>query len=223
MSPRRAAALRQAGNDTSLHDHLIATAARLIDAQGGAALTVRDIAREANVADGVLYNHFADKDELLGHALAAHVHTVLATLGDLPSAGQNTVEENLRTYITRGLGVLIRILPAFNRFLTQPGVMVHVRQHVQDGGREGLPALLSDYLHAEQELGRLDPSANPDAVATLVIGACHELTLPRLLMDPGAPAPEVPPDFVTNLVDTVLHGIAPRPARTRHPRAGPRS
>jgi AcrR family transcriptional regulator len=210
MSPRRAAALRNAGADTSLRDHLINTAARLLDKQRGAPLTVRDIAREANVADGVLYNHFADKDELLGQALLTHIHAVMATLGDLPQAGDNTVEENLRAYIERGLSVLVRILPAFNRFLTQPGVMGHVRQHVNLGARGGLPALLADYLSAEQELGRVDPAANPEAVATLIIGACHELTLPRLLMNPNARPPKVPPDFVANLVRTVMHGIEVR-------------
>jgi AcrR family transcriptional regulator len=210
MSPRRAAALRHASSDTSLRDHLIASAARLIDSQGGGSLTVRDIAREANVADGVLYNHFADKDELLAHALATHIHTVMATLGELPRAGENTVEHNLRIYIERGLGVLTRIVPAFGTFLTQPAVMGHVRQLMQIEGGAGLPNLLADYLHAEQDLGRLARSADPDAAATLVIGACHEMTLPRMLLNPTAPLPDIAPEFVDNLVSTVMHGIAPR-------------
>ena len=210
MSPRRAAALRNTTADTTLRDHLIDTAARLLDAHRGVALTVRDIAREAKVADGVLYNHFADKDELLAQALMTHVHTVMATLGDLPKAGENTVEENLHIYIERGLGVLVRVLPAFSRFFMQPGVMARVRGHADLAAPEALPARLADYLRAEQELGRVVADANPDAVATLVVGACHELTLPRLLLDPDAEPPEVPGDFVDNLVRTVLRGIAPR-------------
>ncbi|MFG1675885.1 TetR family transcriptional regulator [Micromonospora sp. NPDC049282] len=59
MAPRRAAALR--GGEQSLREHLIAAAARLLDRRGPAGLTVRDVAREAGVADGVVYNHFADK------------------------------------------------------------------------------------------------------------------------------------------------------------------
>ena len=57
----------------NLRDHLIATAARLIDQRGSTGLAVRDIAREAQVADGVLYNYFEDKEDLLAHALLAHV------------------------------------------------------------------------------------------------------------------------------------------------------
>ncbi len=64
-------------DERSLRDYLIATAARLIDERGSAGLAVRDIAREAQVADGVLYNYFEDKEDLLAHALLAHVGTVM--------------------------------------------------------------------------------------------------------------------------------------------------
>jgi len=209
MSPRRPAALRDASSDTSLRDHLIATAARLIGSDSATAPTVRDIAREAGVADGVLYNHFADKDELLAEALVAHVHGVMAALVDLPEPGENTVEQNLRAFIERGLAVLARVVPAFSRFFSQPAVMAHVRTHVDLAAHEGLPARLGAYLAGEQRLGRIAADAAPDAVATLVIGACHELTLPRALLDPGAPLAPVPPEFVDRLVATVLRGIAP--------------
>lgn len=62
MSPRKPALLRDGGGDQKLREHLIATAARLIAEHGSVGLTVRGIAREAKVADGVLYNHFASKD-----------------------------------------------------------------------------------------------------------------------------------------------------------------
>ena len=84
MSPRRAAALRGAGDGQNLREHLIAAAERLISSRGSAALTVREIAREAAVADGVLYNYFDGKEDLLANALAAHVRTIEAGLGDLP-------------------------------------------------------------------------------------------------------------------------------------------
>ena len=61
----------------NLREHLIATAARLIDHRGGTGLAVRDIAREAQVADGALYNYFEDKEDLLAHALLAHVGEVM--------------------------------------------------------------------------------------------------------------------------------------------------
>src|SRR6266487_6935374 len=94
MSPRKPAVLRN-GDGQNLRDYLIATAARLIDERGSAGLGVRDIAREAQVADGVLYNYFEDKEDLLAHALLAHVATVMAGRRPMPPAGTGTVADNL--------------------------------------------------------------------------------------------------------------------------------
>ena len=77
MSPRKPAVLRD-DSGQNLRDYLIETAARLIDQRGSAGLAVRDIARAAKVADGVLYNYFEDKEDLLVHALLAHVGNVMA-------------------------------------------------------------------------------------------------------------------------------------------------
>lgn len=78
----------------NLREHLIATAARLIDQRGSAGLAVRDIAREAQVADGALYNYFEDKEDLLAQALLAHVARVMTEAPRLaPEPGTGTVAE----------------------------------------------------------------------------------------------------------------------------------
>lgn len=210
MSPRRAAALRD-GGDQSLREHLIAAAERLIAQRGTAGLTVRGIAGEAGVAVGVLYNHFADKEELLAHALHAHVRSVGRTLGEPPTpAGEGTVEANLRTYIEHGLTLHLAILPAFAGLFAQPDVLVRFAglPNPIAAGR-GLRADLADYLRAEQQLGRIAARANVDAAATMIIGACHELVLPDLFRGPAATVSPVPAGFVDDLVTTVLDGIGP--------------
>ena len=117
----------------NLRGYLIATAARLIDQRGGTGLAVRDIAREAQVADGALYNYFEDKEDLLAHALMAHVGRVMTEAPQLlPPAGTGTVAENLAAFIDRGLAVLIRVVPAFAGLLSQPKVLI--RFHAMVGG-----------------------------------------------------------------------------------------
>ncbi|AUH42101.1 TetR/AcrR family transcriptional regulator [Streptomyces sp. CMB-StM0423] len=214
MSPRRAAILRDGGGDQTLREHLVTTAARLISERGTAGLTVRDIAREAGVADGVLYNHFAGKEELLAMALHAHVHEVMAAAGEPPAPGEGTVEENLRVFIDRGLAVLARLLPAFAGLLGQPKVLVlfHGSGFHPDGGG-ALRAVLAGYLRTEQELGRIAADASPEAAATMVMGACHELILPRVFAPGPQEPPAVRPGFTGDLVTTVLRGIAPVPER----------
>jgi AcrR family transcriptional regulator len=210
MSPRRAAVLRAAEEGRSLPDHLIATAVRMIDRRGTANLTVRDIAHEAGVADGVLYNHFADKEDLVARALQVHVHSVLASGGPLPKAGEGTLEDNLCVHISRGLGILEQILPTFAGLLSEPKVIARFHQLVGAGtGEQALPAHLAEYLRAEQRIGRVSAAADIAAATWMLIGACHELVLPRILSGSAAAGLETPPDFAKRLVATVLRGIAP--------------
>jgi AcrR family transcriptional regulator len=131
MSPRKPAILRD-GDGQNLREYLIATAARLIDERGSAGLSVRDIAREAQVADGVLYNYFEDKEDLLAQALLAHVGTVMNSAPRLPPAGTGTVAENLRLFIDAGLATLARVVPAFAGLSSQPNVLR--RFHAMVGG-----------------------------------------------------------------------------------------
>ena len=120
------------GSGQNLRDYLIATAARLIDQRGSAGLAVRDITREAKVADGVLYNYFEDKEDLLAHALLVHVGTVMNAAPRLPPAGTGTVAENLRLFIDTGLATLTRVVPAFAGLISQPNVLK--RFHAMVGG-----------------------------------------------------------------------------------------
>ncbi len=117
----------------NLRDHLIATAARLIDERGSADLGVRDIARQAQVADGALYNYFEDKEDLISHALLAHVGNVMASAPRLlPAPGEGTVAENLRLFIEGGVAVLLRVTPAFAGLIGQPKILR--RFHALVGG-----------------------------------------------------------------------------------------
>lgn len=203
MSPRKAAALRHNEPELSLRDHLIATAEQIVAADGTAGLTVRAIARRAGVADGVLYNHFADKEELLAVALRAHVRTVERGLGDLPAAGESKVEQNLRSYLTYGLALHRAVLPAFVGLLAQPAVLsrfAEADEHGQDWRDR-----LTSYLHAERDLGRLAADAEIDAAAAMLVGICHETVLSALV-------PHTTPDradpSVESVVAAVLKGIA---------------
>ena len=198
MAPRKAAVLRD--DSRSLREHLIATAERMIAATGTAGLTVRAIARAAGVADGVLYNHFADKEELLAAALRAHVNTVQAGMDPLPEPGSGDVAANLRAYLDHGLALHRAILPAFTGLLGQPAVLARFANGDQGGDWRDL---LADYLRAERDLGRIAATADVDAAVALVAGVCHEAVLSTMF--PHAAASQVPTEAV---VTAILRGIA---------------
>ena len=136
----------------NLRDYLIETAARLIDQRGSAGLAVRDIAREAKVADGVLYNYFEDKEDLLVHALLAHVAGVMADApGLLPPPGEGIVAENLRMFIDGGIATLLRVIPAFAGLISQPKVLT--RFHAMVGGDAAFDPAAEEAGAAPDEAG----------------------------------------------------------------------
>jgi AcrR family transcriptional regulator len=199
MSPRRAAALRD--GEQSLREHLIATAEQLIAEHRTAGLTVRAIARAAGVADGVLYNHFADKEELLANALHAHIRTVERTLPTLPRPGVGSVADNLEIQLHYGLALHKAILPAFAGLLGQPAVLARYAELAEHGPvwRE---ELLS-YLRAEQDAGRLAATADVVTAAALLVGVCHEQVLTALLPTTAAAAPPTADSVITTLLDGI--------------------
>jgi AcrR family transcriptional regulator len=245
MSPRQPAVLRDSG-DGDLRHYLITTAARLIGERGSAGLSVRDIAREAQVADGVLYNYFEDKDDLLAQALLMHVASVMTAIPAMPPAGTGSLAGNLRRFIETGIDALTQVTPAFAGLLAQPGVLI--RFHALVGGDEAftgrtadpaapestdtqgrmaeshrvdapdtngapatnprsLPEIVTAYLRDEQQIGRIDPAADVDAAAIMLVGAIHGLVLPRVLFSPPGTTPSPQPGLATRLADTILRGI----------------
>jgi AcrR family transcriptional regulator len=217
------------GDGRDLREYLIITAARMIGERGSAGLAVRDIAREAHVADGVLYNYFEDKDDLLAHALLAHVASVMITMPRMPEAGTGTVADNLGWFMATGMDTLTRVAPAFAGLMSQPGVLVRFHAMVggdpafgapgpgddsadeeRDGPR-GLPDILRGYLRAEQRLGRVGRAVDIDAAVALVVGAVHGEVLPRVLFAPPGGQVTIDADLAGRVAATVLAGIAPRP------------
>ncbi len=192
---------------------------------------MRDIAREAQVADGALYNYFEDKEDLLAQALLAHVARVMTEAPQLiPEPGTGTVAGNLAAFIDRGLSVLIRVVPVFAGLLAQPKVLSRFHAMVGGGaafgtpgeaagpagpssdesGPTGLPDLLTRYLRAEQRLGRIDPAAGVEAASTLIVGAIHGQVLPRMVFAaPGEPI-TFPTGLGAQLADAAMRGLAPR-------------
>jgi AcrR family transcriptional regulator len=199
VAPRKAAALKQ--NGRSLRDHLIATAEQMICELGTAGLTVRAIARQAGVADGVLYNHFRDKEELLANALLAHVRSVQRGLPGLPVAGEGTIEANLAIHLSYGLALHKAILPAFAGLTGQPAVLGRFAELGEHG--EDWRDRLAVYLRTEQTLGRLAPDAETDAAAAMIVGICHETVLSGLF--PQTRPAESP--SADSVISAVLNGI----------------
>jgi AcrR family transcriptional regulator len=169
MSPRRARGLP---DELVLREHLLEVTERLLGEDGPGALTTRRIAREAGVADGVLYNHFEDKDALILEALVARTSALMRDFrAACPAAGTATVEANLEQMaaamleLHRGLLPLLAGLVGRRALLEQFLAAIHSSQV---GGPDAVLRCVHDYLAAEQRLGRLGDGSEPHLVGILL-------------------------------------------------------
>ena len=176
MSPRRARVLRdQSDSPGALRRHLIDVTQRLLAAHGSAGLTTREIAREAQVADGLLYNHFAGKGDLVVTALGEQAATLVQEfLAARPEPGTGTLEENLATLTRAALEFTARIVPLVTGLFGQADLLSRFMEAIHAGqvGPQAAFAATVEYVRAEQRLGRADHDVDPVAVGELLFGAC---------------------------------------------------
>jgi AcrR family transcriptional regulator len=209
--PLRGAALAATGGDAAaVREHLLAAARAIVDREGLAGASVREIAREAGVATGTLYNYFPDREALVVAAIVQGVTSVGGELAALPErAGTETVVDNLERCAQVVLEALQRIVPLASAIVADPTLLGHLRRLLGNesahyAAREPLVA----YLRREQALGRVDPDADLTAAAALLLGACHEAVFTRQLL--GAHRGSVGTAALRPQIHILVSGLAPR-------------
>jgi AcrR family transcriptional regulator len=167
---------------------LFDAAERVLLRDGPGALTSRAVTTEAGVAKGVLHRHFADFDDFLASLIEDRGARVVAQAGGLiAAAGTGTVAGNLSAVLTSlftSVAVGIMSLIIFRDEL---------RGRLTAAHPDGIPLLssagrmISDYLIAERDRGRLSPSADIDSLGLALLGSGHLLFAARS----GDPSAEV--------------------------------
>jgi AcrR family transcriptional regulator len=173
-----------AGDATTLRDHLVAATDELLDRRGAGGLTTREIARHAGVSDGVLYNHFADKADLVLAAMVRRYRRLVERLeAATPRTGAGTVLGNVQSYGRALSQVEAEVMLHGAALLSNPALLQQfwTEIHRSPFGIDRLRRPLRDYLRAEQASGRVSAEIDVDAAVTVVFGACAMVALTRRL------------------------------------------
>lgn len=206
MSPRRARVLRDQGTSDSpgaLRRHLIDVTQRLLAAHGAAGLTTREIAREAQVADGLLYNHFAGKDDLVVTALGERTTELVGEfLAAMPGAGTATLEENLQALAKATLELTAQAAPLVTGLIGQAALVGRFIDGIHAGqlGPQAAVAAAVEYVQAEQVLGRAAAHVDAAAVVELLFGACLSRAFIGRLGDREEGSPTATPDAIVGVL-----------------------
>lgn len=174
-----------------MQERILAAALLVMGERGVTNATTKEIAREAGVSEGSLYNHFANKIELFGAAFGSVSSGIRIAMQELfEVVGERTVEENLARFASAAARFYTDLLPMAGSVLADPEVLAWLQRTGRAGGPAMGQAGLLRYLRLEQERGRLREDAQLPFIAAGLLGACQHRAFTSLLG--GESAPPVP-------------------------------
>ncbi len=173
-------------------------------------ITTREIARTAGVSDGVLYNYFSDKNELLVQALLRKYRVLVDEFNArIPTPGAGSVGDNLARLAEALYDLAGQFMPVIAGLLTDP-VLFHklfAALHEQPFGPDQLRVPLLDYLDGERRLGRIPPDADIESVSLLLMGPTAMLALVSHVGTGAAPDRSA---ALRPVVEALIRGLRPR-------------
>lgn len=148
-------------------NHIAATAFALFEANGYDAITMEQVAEQADVAKGTLYNHFSVKEALLAHQFRQEIASGMAAL-----KGTLSQQSGLRAQMT----ALLRASAQWNRS-RRPYLAHYLRYRMTEIGstpstdadnhRSGVNSILEALFRSGQQQGELRPDVSPRELAWL--------------------------------------------------------
>jgi AcrR family transcriptional regulator len=209
----------QRGAETK--QQLLDAATTVFSLRGFARATTKEIAQVAGVAEGTIYRHFADKQDLFYAAFSAKRAITADEFLRLPElAGKETIRENLRRFISVIEDVERTIAPLRASMWSDKELMEQLSASERtgaDGVGEGAgpgagqPAEplgpLAEYLRAEQALGRIRGEVDCERAAFALFAIPFASVMMSRLAPGQLPAEDLD---IMGALDIVLGGLLPR-------------
>ncbi len=177
---------------------LIETALDLFSRQGVDNTSIKDIAREAGVAQGLLYHYFVSKDDLLWGVLETHIFA--------PQFQQALLEEDhpaedvLRDVALQFYAFLEARQPLMRLILRELQTNLRVRELWEESIRDGAIRLVEDFLRVRVAAGELRPH-RVEVAANMLMNGVVGLYLP------GGKTAVSSETSIEEMVRILIHGI----------------
>ncbi|MBN2224684.1 MAG: TetR/AcrR family transcriptional regulator [Deltaproteobacteria bacterium] len=202
---RVAGGLKPNRDPADKRERIIAAAERIFAQKGYFETTVAEIARDAQVAEGTIYEYFANKKDLLyavpENYLADYANFVLDHLQGIKGA-LNKLRKIIWCHLsyfrnhkdfTKIMTLEIRIDPDYYRSKTYENLKLYsdlIIQIITEGIKDG-------------EIG---PHVNPHIIRDMILGTIEHVSIPWLVFDR-----EIPIDnLVEDVSIAIFIGLAPR-------------
>ena len=152
-------------------ERILDAAAVVMREKGVANTTTKAIAAEAGYSEAMLYKHFADKQELFLLLLKERLPLVHPRLA---APGWGDLAENLADIVEQLMDYYAELFPMSVSIFSSPELLLQHREGIERHGGLGPVGpvrMLTNYLGAERDAGRLRPDADVVAASQLLVGA----------------------------------------------------
>ncbi len=193
--------------------NIICATERLLQTHGLARLTMREIAREAKVAEGLIYHHFKDKAELIFEVVETRVRETKNLMQNLPlELGKSTLLKNLEDVLLSVYHAHYEITPIICSMFADQKLHVRIKEIVKERNMGPQYAIegLDVYLAAEQRLGRLSDAVDTNTLATCLWMISTQSAMLDRLMGNNPDETHISRE-IRNYLQTLMTGFEPRP------------
>lgn len=158
-------------------DDILDAAAEVMRTQGFARATTKSIAQVAGYSEAALYKHFADKAAILLAVIHERMPELPGSLMELiGNPGTGMVHTNLTRLARTAIDFYIDGFPILVSLFSSQDLLTAHRRRMQElnAGPHKAQEGLIRYLREEQLLGRVRRTADVEAAAALLFGACFQ-------------------------------------------------
>jgi len=182
-------------------DQKILEAARtLLDTRGFDSLSFDAISQMTGITRATIYRRWPSKmhlaAEIANGAGGRPQFPDVISRRSLATQVRTIVRQVVEHYAQPGAGAAgVGLISAYHH---DPDLRAELHSQLENGARERLAAVVRRGI----ELGKIDASIDPDSLFDLIVGA----TIFRAMIS----AHELPPTFIDDVTDILVHGLAPR-------------
>ena len=185
---------------------ILEAAAQLLRDKGISGTTTREIARAAGLSDAAIYSHFKSRGELLNALIPASLIDYKGTADAfLKRVGQGTIKGNLKFFMKMARDFFLEASPKIALILAEPELFDELGGRPVKGSKA--ETFLTDYIRAEQRMGRINEEADAASIGTIVVAtAFYEGFTAGLL---GKAFTAARPNSADDIIDALMAGLAP--------------
>jgi AcrR family transcriptional regulator len=172
-----------------IQKRIVEATKHILESKGLSVATTRAIAKEAQCAEGSLYNHFKNRADLLLAVFRESVPRFSDALNSLAfRVGEETVEENLKTVFLEFLPFYRQVAPLMGSLFSELELLADYQRSLSTSGKGPRTSQdqLAAYLKAEQRLGRVSASANVEFCSEIILGSCFQRAFREKFMEARA-------------------------------------